>query len=272
MRLDFDEYAHLGSPLHRWDPRYKLVALFLLILAFSLVRDWRLLPAMAVSSGLIYALSRLPLSFLLVRLRSPGFFLLSMAIFLPFLSGQTVLFRLGPLTLWREGCLHLLLVATKFVCILTVSFVLFGTASFFTTVKAMRSLGLPAALADMVLFSYRYIFRIGDDLERMQTAIRLRGFRGRQVRGMGILASLVGSILVRSYEQTDRVYKAMILRGYGQALPSPAENRPRGQARPHLGDEFRTRPGDLGGLVAVLLVAVGFVIAEMWLRQLGGMA
>lgn len=272
MRLDFDEYAHLGSPLHRWDPRYKLAALFLLILALSLVRDLRLLPAMALISGVLYALSRLPLSFLLVRLRSPGLFLLLMAIFLPFLSGRTVLFRLGPLTLWREGCLDLLLVATKFVCILTVSFVLFGTGRFFITVKAMRSLGLPAALADMVLFSYRYIYKIGDDLERMETAIRLRGFRGRRVRSMGILASLVGSILVRSYEQTDRVYKAMILRGYGQSLHSPAQSHFRGQVRPHLGDEFQTRPGDIAGLVAVLLVAVGFVFAEMWLRQLGGLA
>ncbi len=272
MRLDFDEYAHLRSPLHRWDPRYKLIALFLLILAFSLVRDLRLLPAMAVISGVIYVLSRLPLSFLLVRLRSPGFFLLLMAVFLPFLSGRTVLFRLGPLILWREGCLDLLLVATKFVCILTVSFVLFGTAQFSVTVKAMRSLGLPAALADMVLFSYRYIYKIGDDLERMQTAIRLRGFRGRQVKSMGILASLTGSILVRSYEQTDRVYKAMILRGYGQSLRSPAESRSQGQVRLHLGEEFRTHPGDIGGLAAVLLVAGGFVFAELWLRQLGGMA
>lgn len=258
MKLEIDEYAHLESPLHRWDPRYKLTALFLLLLAFSLVRDLRLLPGMVLVSSTLYALSSLPLSFLLVRLRSPGFFLLMVAVLLAFFSGETPLFRVGPLTLWREGCLDLLLIATKFFCILTVGFVLFGTARFFTTVNAMRSLGLPAALADMVLFSYRYIYKIGDDLERMERAIRLRGFRARHFKSMGILASLVGSILVRSYEQTDRVYKAMLLRGYGQPF------------RSHLWDEFQARPSDIGALVAVLLVTVGFVIAEIWLRQIGG--
>lgn len=254
MNLGLDEHAHLDSPLHRWEPRNKLVGLMALIFAFSFVQDLRLLPAMLAATAALYVLSRLPVSFLLTRLRAPGFFLLFVAILLPFFSGSTVLVRIGPLALRQEGCLELLPILAKFVSILTVGLVLFGTAPFLTTIKAMRALGLPAILADMTLFSYRYIYEIGNDLQTMETAMGLRGFRARRPgsRTLGVLASLAGSILVRSYERSDRIYKAMILRGYGRA--------------PRRRDEFQAQPRDVIAAGGVLLVAAGFVVAELILR------
>jgi len=215
MKLQLDQYAYLDTLLHNWDPRYKLVAFMTLIFAFSFVQSLQLLPAMVAVSCVLFAVSRLPLSFLLARLRLPGFFLVMMAVMLPFLSGKTVLFSIGPLAVKEEGCLDLLLISVKFVCILTVGIILFGTTPFLTNVKAMRAMGLPAILADMTLFSYRYLYDIGDKLKTMETAMRLRGFRGRNLKSLATYASLAGTILVRSYEQSDRVYKAMILRGYG---------------------------------------------------------
>jgi len=209
---------------------------------------------LAVSAAL-YAISRLPLSFLVARLRLPGFFFLVMAVMLPFLSGQTVLSHIGPLALREEGCLDLLLVAVKFVSILTTGIVLFSTTPFVTSVKAMQALGIPPILADMTLFSYRYIHQIGDDFETMETAMGLRGFQGRHLRSLSILAWLAGSILVRSYEQSDRVYKAMILRGYGQPTRSL--------------DDFQARPGDVTKLFVILLMAVGFTAAEIVLHRFG---
>jgi cobalt/nickel transport system permease protein len=257
MNLGLDAYADLDSPLNRWDPRYKLLGLMSLIFALSLVRDLRLLPAMLVVTAILYAASNLPLGFVLSRLRYPGAFLLIVAVLLPFLSGSTVLFQIGPLALRLEGCLELLRIIVKFVSIVTVGLVLFGTAPFLTTIKAMRALSLPPILADMMLLSYRYIFEIGGDLGRMETAMRLRGFRANRVsaRGLGILASLAGSVLVRSHERSDRVYKAMMLRGYGQA-PRQAS------------DEFKASRADVIVLAGVVLVAVGFVVAEVLLRQL----
>lgn len=179
-----------------------------------------------------------------------------MGLMLPFMSGQTILWQLGPLAVRQEGCLDFLLIASKFICILTVSFVIFGTTPFLTTVKAMRSLGLPFILADMTLFAYRYLFEIGKDLKTMQTSMKLRGFRSSP-RKMATLAALAGTILVRSYEQSDRVYKAMILRGYGQPASFEENFQPnysRGYA----------------GLVAVIMIAVVFVTAELLLHSQTG--
>jgi cobalt/nickel transport system permease protein len=258
MNLGVDAYAHLDSILHRWEPRYKFVGLMALIFAFSFVQDLRLLPAMLLVTAALYAASRLPLTYLLTRLRYPGSFLLIMAVVLPFLSGSTVLFQIGPLALRLEGCLELVRILAKFACILTVGLVLFGSGPFLTTIKAMRALGLPPILADMTLLAYRYLFEIGGDLSRMETAMRLRGFGAHRfsARGLGVLASLAGSILVRSYERSARVYHAMMLRGYGQAPRSTL-------------DEFQTRSSDVILAVAVGLVAVGFVVGEILLRQGG---
>jgi len=251
VKLRLDEYAELNSPLHGWEPRYKLIGITVLIFAFAFVRDLRLLPAMLAVSGILYAFSRLPLSFLLARLRVPGFFLLIVVVLLPLFSGTTALFEIGPVAVREEGCLDLLLIVVKFVSILTAGSVLFGTTPFLNVVKTMRALGLPAILTDMILFSYRYLFEIGGNLRALETGMRLRGFRGRSLAGLSTLALLAGTILVRGHEQAENVYKAMILRGYGQG----------GSFR----EGFQARPRDLAGLLAVLLTAAGFVAAELFL-------
>jgi len=256
MTHGLDAYAYLKSPIHRWEPRCKLIALLALIFAFAFVQQLILLPAMVLVTLSYYAISRLPGAFLLKRLRYPGFFLAAIAVLLPFNVGNIVIWQLGFLSLRQEGLLALILIVTRFLCILTVGLILFGTAPFLTSIKAMRSLGLPSVLADMMLLSYRYIEQFGEDLARMQTAMRLRGFRANKLsrRNLTVLASLAGSLLVRSYEQSQQVYQAMILRGYG-CVPS----------RRH--QLFKIHASDLIGLLVTCVVALGFVVAEIILTN-----
>jgi len=251
-RPQLDAYAHLNTVLHRWDPRYKTVGLMALIFAFSFVRDLRLLPFMVLAAAVLFAMSRLPVAFLLDRLRVPAYFLLIVAVLLPFFSGETVIFELGPLAARQEGCLQLLAIAVRFICILTVAITLFGTTPFLTVIKAMHALGLPIILTDMAFFSFRYLFEIGDDLKTMQRAMKMRGFQGRGLKTVGVFSSLAGTILVRSYEQSDRVYRAMSLRGYGQP-------------RSFSGD-FRAGPRDAAGLAIAGLVAVAFTVLQVMLQ------
>ncbi len=251
MKFTVDEYAHLDSPLHRWDPRFKLIGFMALIFAFSFVSELWMLPAMALLTICILVISGLPPTFILTRLRYPSFFLLFLVILLPFVSGTTVVVSLGPLDMKEEGLIAVLLIVTRFACILTIGLVLFGTAPFLTTIKAMRALGLPAVLTDMILLTFRYLFEIGDYLHRMETSLKLRGFQARRfsLRGLGILAWLGGSILVRSYERSEWIYKAMIVRGYGQ----------NGSVR----HEFKARSGDVTILALFLLVAAACVVGDM---------
>ena len=217
MKLALDRYAYLDSPLHRWQQGSKLIGLLSLIFAFAFVQNVWLLPIMVSITGILFILSEIPVSFLMTRLRYPSWFILAVIILLPFVSGSTPIFEWGYLTIKAEGCWQALLVSVRFFCILTVSLILFGTAPFLNSIKAMRSLGLPSAIVDMTLLSYRYLEELGEMLTTMQRAMKLRGFRPKNMsrRNLKIFAQLTGSILVRSYERSLRIYQAMILRGYG---------------------------------------------------------
>ena len=259
MKHGLDFYANLDSSIHRWEPRCKLIGLFSLIFAFSFVEHLSLLPGLLIVTLVYYRLSRLPLSFLRSRLRYPGFFLLAITLLLPFTVGSTVIVQIGILSLYKEGIVALALIATRFLCILTVSLILFGTAPFLSTVKAMRSLGLPAVLADMTLLTYRYIEQFGEDLIKMKRAMQLRGFRATRLsrRNLNVLASLVGSLLVRSYNQSQQVYQAMILRGYGYTLK---HRKPPSSIN-------RVSRGDLIAVGITLAIALGFVVAEILVER-----
>ncbi|WP_036479819.1 cobalt ECF transporter T component CbiQ [Myxosarcina sp. GI1] len=217
MKLVLDRYAYLDSPLHRWQQSYKMVALFGLIFAFAFIQNLALLPAAIIITSIIFKLSKLPFSFLLSRLRYPSWFILAVVILLPFVAGETIIFRWGYLVVREEGCQDALLISVRFFCILTISLVLFGTAPFLDSIKAARSLGLSKIIVDMTLLAYRYLEELGEMLTTMQRAIKLRGFQPKNFnrRNLRIFAQLTGSILIRSYERSLRVYQAMILRGYG---------------------------------------------------------
>lgn len=192
-----------------------------------MVRREQAIPCMLFIVLLLVKISRLPLRFLLAHIRYPGIFVLAGILILPLQGGDTVWFALGPLTLWKEGTSAALLIVARFFSILTTGIVLFGTAPFLTTMFAMRALGIPSLLIDMLVCFYRYLQDIAERLQAMQIAVRLRGFGGNTFdsRTLKTLAALVGTLLIRSAEQSEQVWRAMHLRGYGQRRYAPIRSR-----------------------------------------------
>ncbi len=254
MNFTLDEHSHLNSPIHRWDPRFKLIGFLLLIFAFSFISELSILPAMLAVTAGTFLISRIPASFVLMRLRYPSFFILIIVLSLPFISGSDVIFSIGALEFNREGAEAALLIAVRFFSILTIGLILFSTAPLITSIKAMRALGLPTIIADMTLLTFRYLFEIGNYLHQMETALRLRGFNARRfsLKGLSTLSWLGGSILVRSYERSDSIYKAMILRGYGQ--PNNVVQ-----------NEFQSTAGDIIVLGIFTTIAGAFIAIELLL-------
>jgi len=254
VNLSIDEYAHRDSPLHRWDPRLKFLSLLALIFAFSVVNDLRLLPVILVCAVVTFSLSGIPITYLVTRLRYPGYFLLALVVLLPVISGSTIIARLGPIALRKEGLLGTLPIAARFMAILTVTLTLFGTTPFLTTVKVLRSFGLPALLTDVLLLAYRYLFELALDLEKINRAMRLRGWQTLKLNPntAKTLSSVIGALLVRSYERSERVYRAMILRGYGHG----------GQ----VSYRFLHGPTDIAASCGTFLFALGLVTSQVLLQ------
>jgi cobalt/nickel transport system permease protein len=205
MHPEIDRFAHLQSPLHCLDPRGKLAAFAAFLVAIALVRG----PAgacLALGLAVVWLiLSRLPLRFVLRRLTAVLFFLLPFLILLP-------LTHPGG---WQAGLQQGGIIVIKGLAMVLTVFPMFGTTPFHVSMKALARLRVPARLVAMILFAYRYLFVFAEEARTLQQAARARGFKARtDWRSLKTLGSLVGVMVVQAFEHTERIYQAMLARGF----------------------------------------------------------
>ena len=95
------------------------------------------------------------------------------------------------------------------------------SAPVFQFAHALQHLHLPVKLVHLIFFCYRYIDVIGREYLRLRQAMVVRGFRARtSLHTYTSYAYLVGMLLVRSYERSQRVYQAMLCRGFNGTFHS----------------------------------------------------
>jgi len=215
MPLDIDRYAHLSSPIQRWDPRFKIGALGLLVLAIALIKTLPVAVIALVIAVILAFMSGLPFGFVTHGLSFVTIFLVPFFIIMPMTyPGEAAMHFLGLPFAW-EGFRLATLIFVKAVAIVLCSFVCFGTSRFDISMIALQHLKCPKVIVQMLLFTYRYTFTFLEEMRRMQTSMRARGFvpktDGYTLRTYG---NFVGTLLVRSFERTERVFKAMLSKGY----------------------------------------------------------
>jgi cobalt/nickel transport system permease protein len=234
--MDLDRHIPRDSPIHGFDARLKLILALAAIVAITL------LPAGAFAAYAI-VLAALTAGSLLARL-GPARLVRGSWIVLPFaLVALPLLFTrpgaplfaadLGPfgLTATREGLRDVISIVVKSWLSVQVALLLAYTTPFPALLDALRSLRLPAILVSIVGFMYRYLAVIGDEAGRM---MRARASRSASTgEGGGSIAwrarvtgSLVGSLFVRSYERSERIYAAMLARGFDGTLRGTTLARP----------------------------------------------
>jgi cobalt/nickel transport system permease protein len=84
-----------------------------------------------------------------------------------------------------------------------------------TAGRALSCLGLPDKLVHLLFFTVRYIQVIEGEYLRMRAAMVVRGFKpGTSFHTYRSCAYMVGMLLVRSSDRAERVYRAMLCRGF----------------------------------------------------------
>lgn len=203
--------------LAKVDGRIRLASLFILSLALSSIDELRAVPIMIALAVIVWAMSGLSLGYLIKRLRYPSILIFMFVAMLTFFAGGTDLYVLGPLRVREEGLRAAALLASRFYSILTLTIACFSVTTLLGNIRAMRGLGMPYILVDIALLMARYLEVLAADIERMSIAMRLRGYKSKKwsLETVKTSAWLAGSMLVRSYDRAEGVYKAMRLRGYG---------------------------------------------------------
>jgi cobalt/nickel transport system permease protein len=215
MPLDIDRFSHLASPLQRWDPRLKIFSLGLFVLGVALIKTIPLsVIALAVALVLIW-LASLPPHFVVGGVKWVILFLLPFFIIMPVsYPGKTTLSLAGLPFAW-EGLRLAVMIVLKAVTIVLTAYAIFGTSRFDVSMLALQRLKCPKIVVQMLLFTYRYVFVFISEMQRMETAMRARGFvKKTDKRTLHVVGNLIGTLLIRSFERTERIYKAMLSKGY----------------------------------------------------------
>jgi len=228
----FDRFHEADSLLHRLDPRVKVVVTTLFILSNALLPDgaWAAFGLSWIVLLWANHLSNLGVEFTFKR----------SFIALPFaLAAISAIFSpLGsPLADWSIGPLRLIPTdygLIKFGSILLRSWLsvqaailLVATTRFPDMIHAFEHLRVPAVLTTIVSFLYRYLFVLTDEVMRLLRARQSRsaavahppgeaGLKsGRSVVWRAkVTGNMAGQLFLRSYERSDRIYNAMLARGY----------------------------------------------------------
>lgn len=220
--IHMDEFAKLKSPLHSMDPRAKALAfLFFIFLTVNLTRPVLLLAAASFWLGLLF-IARIPISYVIKRVTWIIPFAGFLILLFPFITpGDPVWsFKMGSLSLMAtvDGLEKALMLFMRVVASVLVIVTLTATTRFTSLMKAMTDLRVPRVIVQMVEFTIRYIFVAIDELKRMRRSRRARGFApGKNIwhaHTVRTLAQLVGTMFLRAYERGDRVYVAMLSRGF----------------------------------------------------------
>ena len=210
-----EQFAAGDSFIHNLDPRVKIIVAILLSVVVAVSTKFSVLvTALAVSIFLI-ALTKLSIRKVSYRLLVVNGFILFLWFFLPFTFKGEALFNIGPFVGTKEGILYVSRITIKCNTILLTMIALLTTIHIYTLGYAMGRLFVPDKIIHLFLFTYRYIHVIYKEYHRLINAMKIRGFIPRtNVHTYRSYAYLVGMLLVKSSDRAERIYRAMLCRGF----------------------------------------------------------
>lgn len=199
-----DKYSDLGSPIHRLDVRLKIgLAFVTLILILITPPSFAvLLPIYAVIILILWFISRLPLMHLVKRLGITLPFIVLMALGALFVSGE-----ISPLHRY-------IFIVAKAILAIAILTLLTSTARFPLLLKGLSWFGMPRIMISIMSFLYRYLFIVIDEAERLSVGRRSRQLSDSRVLAWKSRSWMIGTLFLRSMERSERVYRAMLARGF----------------------------------------------------------
>ncbi|MBI4963415.1 MAG: cobalt ECF transporter T component CbiQ [Desulfomonile tiedjei] len=213
--MEIEEFSLGNSFIHKMDPRVKIIAAFVFSVVVALNNSISACAVSLVFPLILIAVARISIARVLFRLAVVNGFILFLWLFLPFTHPGETIYSIGPLEVHREGVLYALLITLKSNAIILAVIALLGTSQVFTLVHALSHMGVPDKLVHLFFFCFRYVHVIHVEYHKLLNAIRIRGFRpGTNLHTYRTYAYLVGMLLVKSFDRSRSILRAMRCRGF----------------------------------------------------------
>ncbi len=204
MRHSFwDQYSGFSTPIHNLPSGAKLLfTLFIILILTSLSGDYLSYAALPITLILFFILivSRVPVTYVLKKT------LIILPLVLPVILLNSIFMEFG---LNRSMILSVRSFLSIFSIILLIS-----VTQFTDIIKTLSSWHFPRVVLMILSFMYRYFFLLTGEMEKMVRAVKLRSGKGGGVRNIRIYSQILAVLFIKSYERAERVYQAMLMRGY----------------------------------------------------------
>lgn len=226
-----EKQAYKKSIIHDLDSRVKIILCFAAIVAmvavpysplvfpvaFTFILFFLVLWALARLSPVVYAKR-------LLMILPFGLFIIIVQVFVqnPYYTVFTPIIDLPfGLHIYRESVQFASILLLKFLVCISFIILLSSTTRVQDLLEGAGRLGLPAEFTLTLGMMIRYIFVFGYMYRKIDEALATRHFEPFDSRlpyryRLRILAYTIGTLFIRSYEQGERTYLAMLCRGYGK--------------------------------------------------------
>jgi len=229
LAASLDPYLPANSPLHRLDARVKLPFTLALILMTSLlpVGAWLAYALVFIILLALATVSTLGIPLVLKRALLAVPFILA-AVPILFTGPEP---KITPFSIYQwdfvisqPGLIRLISIGLKSWLSVQAAIILSATTPFSQIAVALRALHLPKLFVGVLSLMWRYLFMMVDQTGRL---LRARSSRSGTIPGQPglkpggtlrwraqVTGGLAGNLFLRSLERSDRVYSAMLSRGY----------------------------------------------------------
>lgn len=214
-RLDLLSYQ--DTFVHRLDPRVKVATTLLFVLMVISYPKYEVLALVPffLFPVLLVSLGDIPVLFLARKVLIVSPFAVGIGIFNPVFDPGTVQVLGAHLS---AGWVSFLSILLKFTLSISAALILIATTSFPGVCGALRRFGMPALFVSQLLFLYRYLFVLLEETLRLVRARELRSFgvRGKEAK---VAVRIIGGLFLRTVERAERIYRAMLSRGFDGNIP-----------------------------------------------------
>lgn len=208
-----DELGRMDTPAHRIDARIKAVTtiiFIIIVMSFPRYEVSALTPFLFYPFVLI-ALGRIPPGLIFRKILMAAPFAFVIGIFNPFFDRQPAVI-IGSFVI-SGGWLSFTSIMLRFVLTVGAALTLVACTGMHRLCASLERIGLPRIFVVQLLLLYRYLFVVTDEGGRMMRSLELRSAGPGSIR-LRVYGSLAGHLLLRSMARAERVYRAMVSRGF----------------------------------------------------------
>ncbi|WP_018963264.1 energy-coupling factor transporter transmembrane component T family protein [Coprothermobacter platensis] len=218
------QYIPSGSILHKARAESKIIMTLILIIAAFLSQSFAVMAVLFTVLAFLMVVSRVPLRFYSRSARAVLILVLFTFVFNALLTGQNVLFRIGPIAFKTEGTITGVFFGLRLFFLIFVSTVLTATTSpvdladgLNTLLKPLEAIKVPVEEFSLIMtIALRFIPVLADEADRILKAQKARGLNltGNLFEKVQKLVPIIIPLFVSAFMKAEDLAVAMEVRGY----------------------------------------------------------